>query len=797
MFKKLINLLLGLIIALTLFVTCLVAIAVLTAYPKLPTLKAVTHYNPKMPLTIYSADGKLIGIYGEERRSFTKIDVFPTVLKNAVVAAEDKRFYQHMGIDPIGISRAILANLSAGGIQSGASTITQQVARNFFLTNEKTYTRKFNEALLAYKIEHSLTKEQILELYFNQIYLGQRSYGFAAASYAYFNKPVQEINLAEAAILAGLPKAPSAFNPIVNPKRAKDRQIYILNNMLELGMINQTQYDEAVAYPLQYQRRTIHVDDNSLYVAEMARQSMYEKFGEDAYSQGFRVYTTVSTANQKAATAALRKALDNFGRGKRFVGAENWVDMDKWEADEVDEKATQYLSYFHTVNHKVPALVMNIDGKKSVTLRIKDVEEPITLSGKQLNLIRQAINNDKMKSRQVRRGSVVRIQQNKKGQWYLTQVPELQGAIVSIDPKTGAILALVGGYDFYQKEFNRATQAWRQPGSTFKPFIYSAALSRGMTATTLINDAPLSFPGLGPGGKEWVPQNSDGRFAGYMTLHQALVASRNIISIRILMAIDVNYAHQYLQRFGFDGKKQPKSLSLALGSGSVTPLQMAEGYAVFANGGAKVPAYLIDRIYDGRGQLRAKTEPKIAGKNAPQAIDARNAFIMYKIMQDVTRYGTASRAAALKRPDIAGKTGTTNDQKDGWFVGFNPQVVTAVFMGFDKPRSMGRAGYGGKIALPVWMDYMRYALKGKPIASMPRPRGIVQNGDEYYYQEWQSTNPDLPLDNGGEEILINGMTIEEMMMGDEPLTPINTPSGSPQPAPQGNRKPTKTFDSLF
>lgn len=797
MFKKIISLFLGLFIALILFAISLASLTILTAYPKLPTLKAVTHYNPKMPLTIYSADGKLIGIYGEERRSFTKIDVFPTVLKNAVIAAEDKRFYQHWGIDPVGIARAALANISAGGIQSGASTITQQVARNFFLTNEKTYTRKFNEALLAYKIEHSLSKDQILELYFNQIYLGQRSYGFAAASYAYFNKPVQEINLAEAAILAGLPKAPSAFNPMVNPKRAKERQIYILNNMLQLGMINQQQFDEAIAYPLQYQRRTIHVDENSLYVAEMARQSMYEKFGEDAYTQGFRVYTTISTANQKAATAALRKTLDNFDKGKKFVGAENFIDITQWDLEELDNKAAQYLSYFHTVNNKIPALVMDIAKNKDITLLIKDVEEPVVLNAKQLGLIRHAIHNDKMKKRQVQKGAVLRVSQNKAGKWQLTQVPELQGAIVSLDPKTGAILALVGGYDFYQKEFNRATQAWRQPGSTFKPFIYSAALSRGMTATTLINDAPLSFPGLGPGGKEWVPQNSDGRFAGYMTLHQALVASRNIISIRILMAIDVNYAHQYIQRFGFDGKKQPKSLSLALGSGSVTPLQMAEAYAVFANGGAKVPAYLIDRIYDSRGQLRAKTEPKIAGKNAPQAIDTRNAFIMYKIMQDVTRYGTAARASALKRPDIAGKTGTTNDQKDGWFVGFTPKVVTAVFMGFDKPRSMGRAGYGGKIALPVWMDYMRYALKGKPVAKMRRPRGIVQNGGEYYYAEWQSTNPNLPLDNGGEEILINGMTIEEMMMDNETLMPTNTPQGNAVPPNNNKRKPSKVFDSLF
>ncbi|KLT73172.1 peptidase [Neisseria arctica] len=742
MVKKIITTLVGLIFGLALFGVGLLAIAILVTYPKLPSLDTLQHYQPKMPLTIYSSDGKVIGMYGEERRSFTKIADFPDNLKNAVIAAEDQRFYQHWGVDVIGVARAILGNLSSGSVQSGASTITQQVAKNFYLTNERTFTRKFNEALLAYKIEQSLTKDQILELYFNQIYLGQRAYGFAAAAQIYFNKPVDKLTLAEASILAGLPKAPSAFNPIVNPQRAKVRQQYILNNMVELKMISPQERDQALAEKLHYERFVQRVDQSALYVAEMARQELYEKYGEDAYTQGFKVYTTVSTEHQKVATAALRKALRNFDRGSRYRGAEHYLDLSKEENPE--DAVSQYLSSLYTVDGLVPAVV-TAASKQLVTVQMPDGEE-VKLGSANLGFAARAVNNKSMGDAQIRKGAVIRLQ-NRNNRWYVAQEPLLQGALVALDSKTGAVRALVGGYDFHSKTFNRATQAQRQPGSSFKPFVYSAALAKGMTASTVINDAPISLPGRGPNGSTWNPKNSDGRYAGYITLRQALTASKNMVSIRILMSVGVNYAQQYIQRFGFKPSEIPASLSMALGTGETTPLKMAEAYAVFANGGYKVSSYVIDKIYDSQGRLRAQMQPLVAKENAPQAIDPRNAYIMYRMMQDVVRYGTATRANALGRSDIAGKTGTTNDNKDAWFVGFNPDIVTAVYIGYDKPQSMGRAGYGGTIAVPVWVDYMRFALKGVPTKGMTPPEGLVNRGGEYYLREQQSTNPNLPLDN--------------------------------------------------
>ncbi|WP_443089118.1 penicillin-binding protein 1A [Vitreoscilla sp. C1] len=747
MLKKLISTLIGLTLGLIFFAIGLLAIAVLVTYPKLPNLESVTNYQPKMPLLIYSSDEKLIGMYGEERRNFTQIDEFPESLKNAVIAAEDQRFYEHWGVDVVGVARAMVGNLT-GGVRSGASTITQQVARNFYLTNEQTLKRKFNEALLAYKIEQNLSKDQILELYFNQIYLGQRSYGFAAASYAYYNKPVEKLSIAEAAMLAGLPKAPSAFNPIVNYERAKQRQHYILRNMQELGMITAAQRDEAMAEKLVFERAVANIDENSLYVAEMARQAMVDKYGEEAYTQGFRVYTTASTAHQEVATKALRTALENFDRGARFHGPEAQIDLS--ELDQSSDEAylddlEQVLSPFHTVRGERPAVVTKIQGNNKVTVYIAG-HGLADISGANLSLIKSVLNNSKAKAREVTPGSLIRVSKNKDA-WRVVQQPELQGALVALDVRTGAVRALVGGYDFHRRTFNRATQAWRQPGSTFKPFIYSAALAKGVTAATSLNDAPLSLPGMGSGGKAWEPKNSDGRYAGYISMRQALVASKNVVTVRLLMMLGIKNTKDYLQRFGFADKDHPSSLSMALGSGSATPLQMAEGYAVFANGGYKVTAYVIDKVYDGSGRLRAQTQPLVAGQNATQAIDPRNAYIMTSILRDVTRRGTAARANSMGRTDIAGKTGTTNDMKDAWFVGYNPKIVTAVYVGFDQPRSLGRAGYGGVIALPVWMDYMRFALKGMPNEDMKMPKGMVQRGGEYFYEEQQSTNTKLNIDN--------------------------------------------------
>ena len=745
MIKKIVTTCFGLVLGLCVFGVGLVAIAILVTYPKLPSLDSLQHYQPKMPLTIYSADGEVIGIYGEQRREFTKIGDFPEVLRNAVIAAEDKRFYQHWGVDVWGVARAAVGNIVSGSMQSGASTITQQVAKNFYLSSEKTFTRKFNEALLAYKIEQSLSKDKILELYFNQIYLGQRAYGFASAAQIYFNKDVKELTLAEAAMLAGLPKAPSAYNPIVNPERAKLRQKYILNNMLEEKMITLQQRDQALSEELHYERFVQKIDQSALYVAEMVRQELYEKYGEDAYTQGFKVYTTVRTDHQKVATEALRKALRNFDRGSSYRGAENYIDLSK--SEDVEETVSQYLSGLYTVDKMVPAVVLDVTKKKNIVIQLPSGKR-VTLDGRSLGFAARAVNNEKMGEDRIRRGSVIRVRNNG-GRWVVVQEPLLQGALVSLDAKTGAVRALVGGYDFHSKTFNRAAQAMRQPGSSFKPFVYSAALSKGMTASTMVNDAPISLPGKGANGSVWTPKNSDGRYSGYITLRQALTASKNMVSIRILMSIGVGYAQQYIRRFGFKPSELPVGLSMALGTGETTPLRIAEAYSVFANGGYRVSSYVIDKIYDSEGRLRAQMQPLVAGQNAPQAIDPRNAYIMYKIMQDVVRVGTARGAAALGRTDIAGKTGTTNDNKDAWFVGFNPDVVTAVYIGFDKPKSMGRAGYGGTIAVPVWVDYMRFALKGKQGKGMKMPEGVVSSNGEYYMKERMVTDPGLMLENGG------------------------------------------------
>lgn len=793
MIKKIVTTCFGLVLGLCVFGVGLVAIAILVTYPKLPSLDSLQHYQPKMPLTIYSADGEVIGIYGEQRREFTKIGDFPEVLRNAVIAAEDKRFYQHWGVDVWGVARAVVGNIVAGGVQSGASTITQQVAKNFYLSSEKTFTRKFNEALLAYKIEQSLSKDKILELYFNQIYLGQRAYGFASAAQIYFNKDVKELTLAEAAMLAGLPKAPSAYNPIVNPERAKLRQKYILNNMLEEKMITLQQRDQALNEELHYERFVQKIDQSALYVAEMVRQELYEKYGEDAYTQGFKVYTTVRTDHQKVATEALRKALRNFDRGSSYRGAESYIDLSKGE--DVEETVSQYLSGLYTVDKMVPAVVLDVTKRKNVVIQLPSGKR-VTLDGRSLGFAARAVNNEKMGESRIRRGSVIRVRNNG-GRWVVVQEPLLQGALVSLDAKTGAVRALVGGYDFHSKTFNRAAQAMRQPGSTFKPFVYSAALSKGMTASTMVNDAPISLPGKGANGSVWTPKNSDGRYSGYITLRQALTASKNMVSIRILMSIGVGYAQQYIQRFGFKPSELPASLSMALGTGETTPLKIAEAYSVFANGGYRVSSHVIDKIYDSDGRLRAQMQPLVAGQNAPQAIDPRNAYIMYKIMQDVVRVGTARGAAALGRSDIAGKTGTTNDNKDAWFVGFNPDVVTAVYIGFDKPKSMGRAGYGGTIAVPVWVDYMRFALKGGQGKGMKVPEGVVSSNGEYYMKERMVTDPGLVVDNSGiaaqpsrriREDKEAGAEDGERGMADEvrqdvqetPVLPSNTGSKQPQ-----------------
>ncbi|KIA79072.1 penicillin-binding protein [Chromobacterium piscinae] len=728
------------------------AIAVIITYPRLQSLDVITDYRPKIPLRVYSADSQLLGEFGEERRSFSRIHEVPQLMKQAVLAAEDERFYQHSGIDYLGILRAAVGNIVSGHTRSGASTITMQVARNFFLSSEKTFTRKFNEALLAFKIEHTLSKDQILELYFNQIYLGQRAYGFGAAAQAYYGKPLNELSIAQMAMLAGLPKAPSAYNPVVNPDRAKLRQQYVLRRMRELNFITEDQYQEALNEPLKLASQAADTSQPGQYVAEMVRQAMYERYKEAAYTEGFKVYTTIDSHHQQWAYDALRAGLTDYDRKTGYRGPESYLDLPSGSGEDLTEALDEAMGDLRDSGGMLPAIVLSASPSE-VQAYMRGGKTAV-IKGAGLDFARRGLSAKASAQQQIRRGAVIRVQANPKGYWEIVQMPEVEGAFVSLDTRTGAIKSLVGGFDFNRRSFNHVTQAWRQPGSSFKPFIYSAGIERGITPSTMINDAPLSVPGVN--GQMWEPKNDDGKFSGLITLRQGLTRSKNLVSVRVLMAIGTDYAQQYIQRFGFSPKQHPAYLPMALGAGSVTPLQMAEGYSVFANGGYRTKAYFIDRIEDQSGRVLAKTVPTVAGQNAQQAIDPRNAFIMRSMMGDVVRYGTGFRAMSLGRTDLAGKTGTTSDWKDAWFVGFNPNLVAATWVGFDQPRSLGRYGYGGTAALPIWINYMGNALKGQPEVELPVPQGIVvkpgagqRGGDEYYYEEFQKTNPELRIDNSG------------------------------------------------
>ena len=698
------------------------ALVLLLAYPNLPSLDALTDYQPKVPLRVYTADGELIGEFGEERRSVISINRVPQTLKNAIIAAEDERFYQHTGIDYAGVLRAAYSNLMAGGRRQGASTITMQVARNFFLSSEKTLTRKLYEALLAFKIEHSLTKDQILELYINQIYLGQRAYGFAAAAQTYFGKPLDELTLGEAAMLAGLPKAPSSYNPIANPQRARQRQHYVLRRMRALGYITEAQQEEALKAPLRRAPRSastyaVHAD----YLAEMVRQAMYEQYGQDAYTRGFRVYTTIRKADQEVAYEALRRGLMDYDRRHGYRGPEGFAKLpDDAHEDDYEDALADFPD-----NDDLLAAVVTEASPKAVSAVLHS-GETIEISGDGLRFAAASLSPKAAPQKRIHRGAIVRVQRADGKHWQIVQLPDAEAAFISVDPQDGAIRALVGGFDFDRNKYNHVIQAWRQPGSSFKPFIYSAALEKGFTPATVVPDEPLVIEPEVTGGQVWEPSNYDGTFDGPMRLRTALAKSKNMVSIRILQAIGPKYAQDYITRFGFDADKHPPYLTMALGAGSVTPMQMARAYAVFANGGYLVQPYYIQKVVDDRGEPVALAHPQRAGEEAPRVIDARNAFIIDSMMQDVTTYGTAARAARLGRHDIAGKTGTTNDFVDAWFCGYQPTVVGIAWVGFDQPKSLGRNQTGAAVALPIWMGYMEQVLKGVP--EMPRvmPPGVVR-----------------------------------------------------------------------
>ena len=709
----------------------LVGIALSVAYPNLPEISGLTDYRPKLPMRIYSADGVLLGEFGEERRQFMPIREMPKVMQQAVLAIEDARFYEHGGIDYLGVIRAGLANFGESRSQ-GASTITMQVARNFYLSSEKTFTRKIYEILLALKIESLLSKEQILELYMNQIYLGQRAYGFAAASEIYFSKPLKDVTVAEAAMLAGLPKAPSAYNPIANPRRATIRQQYIIERMLDNGFITAEQAAAARQQVLRYRTQTespVHAE----FVTEAARQLVFNRYGDEAYTRGLNIHVTVNAQDQAVAYRALRKGLMDYERRQFYRGPEAYIDLPGNPKD-LDARIAEALVEHPDNDDLRAAVVLEASPKKVVA--VLQSGESITVTGEGLKPVASGLSDKAGPKLQIRRGAVVRVVKGPKGDWTLTQLPEVEGAFVSLDPRSGAIRAMVGGFDYSKSKFNHVTQAWRQPGSSFKPFVYSAALEKGFSPATVVNDAPLFFDAGATGSQPWEPKNYDGTFDGPMSVRTALKKSKNMVSIRILQAIGPQYAQEWITRFGLEPEKHPAYLTMALGAGSVTPLQMASAYSVFANGGYRVTPELITRVTDAKGRVLYEDKPEPLHERQ-RTLDERNAFIMNSLLQEITRSGTAARAqATLKRPDLYGKTGTTNDSMDAWFAGFHPSLVAVVWIGYDTPRKLGDRETGGGLSLPVWIDYMAHALKDVPVQEYEPPEGVVSIGGEWYFEEF-------------------------------------------------------------
>ena len=702
----------------------LLGLMVLLAYPSLPSLEALTDYRPKVPLRVYTAEGALIGEFGEERRAIVAMGEVPEIMKRAILAAEDERFYQHTGVDYQGVIRAAYSNLSSGGRRQGASTITMQVARNFFLSSEKTLTRKLYEALLAFKIEASLSKDEILQIYINQIYLGQRAYGFAAAAQIYFGKTLKDIGIAEAAMLAGLPKAPSSFNPVVNPKRAKQRQMYVLRRMHELGHITDAQFAEAQKTQLVVKHETNEYAVRAEYVAEMVRQMLFERFGDEVYAKGYRIYTTITKADQEAAYSALRRGVLDYDKRHGYRGPEGYVEMPP--QGQPDEDMEDALSEESDSADLLIAVVLEAGAKQVRAYRRGG--EIVTIEGEGLKFAQKMLDEKTPPNKKIRRGALIRIQKDEKHNWQIVQIPEVEAALVAVSPVDGSVRALVGGFDFHRNKFNHVTQAWRQPGSSFKPFIYSAALEKGFTPATIVNDAPVVVDAAQTGGQTWEPHNYDGKYDGPMRLRMGLAKSKNMVSIRVLQAIGPQYAQDYITRFGFDTDKHPPYLTMALGAGSVTLWQMARAYSVFASGGYRIEPYLVQRIVDDRGNILAQAQPPRAGDESLRVIDERNAFVMDSMLRDVVRYGTGARAMSLGRKDLAGKTGTTNDLVDAWFAGYQPTLTAIAWVGFDQPRKLGNNETGGVAALPIWMSYMAKALRGLDETVPSVTEGVVSAG---------------------------------------------------------------------
>jgi penicillin-binding protein 1A len=768
----------GIVLAGAASLVAIAAVALAVAYPNLPDISELSDYRPKLPLRVYSADGVLIGEFGEERRNMTPIAQIPKVMKDAVLAIEDSRFYSHGGVDYRGLIRAGLANL--GRVKSqGASTITMQVARNVYLSSEKTFTRKLYEVLLTFKLEHLLSKDQILEIYMNQIFLGNRAYGFAAAADTYFGKPMKDLSIAEAAMLAGLPKSPSSNNPISNPSRARGRQLYIIERMEENGFISAEEAEQAKKEELKIRSGHDNSRVHAEYVAETVRQLVYAQYGDEAYTRGLNVFTTVNAVQQDVAYRALRKGIMDYERRQIYRGPEKFIDLPA-DPQDIEDAIDDALADHPDNGDVMSAVVLEATTKKIIAVRQSG--EKVEITGEGLKPAQSGLSDKAPPKIKIRRGAVIRVVKTPKSTWEITQLPEVEGAFVALDPRDGAIHALVGGFDFNKNKFNHVTQAWRQPGSSFKPFIYSAALEKGFTPSTVINDAPLFFDAGVTGGQPWEPKNYDGKFEGPMPLHTALAKSKNMVSIRILQAVGTQNAQDWITRFGFDAEKHPPYLTMALGAGSVTPMQMATAYSVFANGGYRINPWLITKITDQRGKALVESQPPLPNESV-RAVDARNAFIMSRLLQEIARAGTAAKAQReLKRVDLYGKTGTTNDSIDTWFAGYQPTLAAVVWMGYDTPRSLGDRETGGGLSLPVWITFMETALKGVPVMEPSAPEGVVNVAGEWYYEEYARGSGVGSLGGGSPE---NGSSAvpamprvpeDKSLMNSDGLPPSRPPS---------------------
>ncbi len=752
--------------------------------PNLPSVDSLRSIQLQIPLRVYSADDKLIAEFGEMRRSPIRFDDIPQAFIHALLAAEDDNFANHYGVDITGLMRAATQLLKSGQIQTGGSTITMQVAKNYFLTSERSFSRKINEILLALQIERELSKNEILELYVNKIYLGNRAYGIEAAAQVYYGKPISELSVAQLAMIAGLPKAPSAFNPLVNPARSKERRDWILGRMYRLGSLDESSYRQALAEPetARYHGATPELDAS--YIAEMARAEMVGRFGSAAYTDGFRVYTTVSSERQIAANNALNSGLIEYDQRHGYRGPEANL------ANAPRDTWLQELAKYRSLSGLQPAAVTQVEAS-GILVITRDGQEH-TVSWDSMKWARPYLGINSMGPRPQRPADVVKVGDVVRIRWQdeaavFSQVPQAQAALVSLDPEDGSIEALAGGFSFGQSNYNRAIQAKRQPGSSFKPFIYSAALDAGYTAASLVNDSPIVFVEQGMD-RIWRPKNDNNTFLGPIRMREALYKSRNLVSIRLLQTMGVDYTINYITRFGFNAQDLPRNLSLALGTATLTPMEIATGWTTFANGGYKIEPYLIQRIEDREGNLLfeanparvppretqtadvevhpVQSNPDIAvGEQTPaaphfaeQVLDERTAYIMTSMLQDVIKRGTGRRALALGRDDIAGKTGTTNDSIDSWFSGYNADLVTTVWAGFDQPQSLGRNEYGGTVALPIWMNYMGAVLKDMPEHPPAEPDGLLKlridpvsgraatpSTPDAYFEVFKSEDSPLPM----------------------------------------------------